>query len=99
MNALGSRDRISRRCRVSGKRNLNSGTEEKRPRWGGRTSNPVGAVDGPLWVRLPLSSAIALHASASATIVYAPDRNHTQRCLIEQRSPCCPAAFASGTQL
>src|SRR5690606_19837936 len=32
--------------------------EEKRPRWGGRTSNPVGAVDGPLWVRLPLSSAI-----------------------------------------
>ena len=33
--------------------------EEKRPRWGGRTSNPVGAVDGPLWVRLPLSSATA----------------------------------------
>ena len=34
-------------------------TEEKHPRWGGRTSNPVGAVDGPLWVRLPLSSAIS----------------------------------------
>ena len=49
-----------------GKRELDGDTEEKRPRWGGRTSNPVGAVDGPLWVRLPLSSAIALHRSGQA---------------------------------
>ena len=33
--------------------------EGNRSRWGGRTSNPVGAAGGPAWVRLPLSSAIS----------------------------------------
>ncbi len=33
-------------------------SEGNRSRWGGRTSNPVGAAGGPAWVRLPLSSAI-----------------------------------------
>ena len=32
-------------------------TEEIRSRWGGQTSNLVGAVYSPVWVRLPLSSA------------------------------------------
>ena len=43
-------------------------TEEKRPRWVGRTSNPVGAASGPGQVRLLLSSARADNTNTANNI-------------------------------
>ena len=50
----------ARRSRMRLETTAGNAKEGNRSRWGGRTSNPVGAAGGPAWVRLPLSSATIL---------------------------------------